>query len=371
MLSVILDKNGDVYKIYNAGEKIKLSVKDWLNIAGITLDDINTLDVLINSDERKSFRDTGISVNIELDYDNTNNRETRKKVEKIYNSIIFYFIVGDNDYLCEIRVKTDQVTPHIPDKIQYLSHPMESDFIIQSNYKRIHRKAIMFHSSFRGSVTEFSFSELISALTDCVVLFNVAYIITKFIAFNILGDDSRLYSKYAQQETNLNKELAQFALQAAINAKIFRIIDVNNDRTISRGELKRLLQIAFGKEGEGAGIRTDDEDPFTEHEIQCLIDNILAYTADDGPIDRLTYAQFVDIVTECDEIDLETLRKRATYKRCLTCDNRKPITSSNDDEDPGLFIPPPKMGMGIGSRRRSRTKRLNLSKNTSSIIIFI
>lgn len=115
--------------------------------------------------------------------------------------------------------------------------------------------------------------------------------------------------------------------------------------------------MAFGKKGEGAGLRCEEEQPFSKSEINALVTNILSYgiyiiinlfylyIADEEDHDgKLSYAQFIDIVTECDEIDMETLRTRATKKPCCSstfCDTSNTFTTDDDGEDLGLFIPPP------------------------------
>lgn len=270
LVTVILDDNDNILYTFKSGEDISLTIKDWLSIVGITMDDINPNDhIYNNSNIHNTYRITGVGLHLTFDYDNTNNGKIRSKIRKQINK---------DDYICEIHVKLDEIVPTILDDVNYLGNQVRNNAKIDIDYRRTIRRGITFHFSSVGQIAEFSFSALISAITDGVVLLNVAYTVTRYIAFYFLGDDSKIYKRYGFQETNINKELAQFSLQAAINAKAFRQIDVNNDKSIDSKELRRLLQMAFGKRGEGAGLRSEEEDPFSKSEINALVSNILSYS---------------------------------------------------------------------------------------------
>lgn len=72
MVTVFKYHNGTEAHIFPVGVPIQLSIKDWVDLAGISLDDIN-YNVNINNENNKhnSYRFTGVNLQVTLDYDNS------------------------------------------------------------------------------------------------------------------------------------------------------------------------------------------------------------------------------------------------------------------------------------------------------------
>lgn len=72
MVTVFKYHNGTEAHIFPVGVPIELSIKDWVDLAGISLDDIN-YNVNINNENNKhnSYRFTGVNLQVTLDYDNS------------------------------------------------------------------------------------------------------------------------------------------------------------------------------------------------------------------------------------------------------------------------------------------------------------
>lgn len=294
MVTIIKDQNDEQAEVFAPGQQISLPISRWLELAGVkSLDDPNP------NMNNIPYRFTGITLAVTLEYDNSNDMSL--DLENWQESVI-----SVDDFQCEVKVKVDTVSSSLGDEVFDLSYPeVINDNYLTSNFIQKKTRGIAFSFIPTGMVSEFNYSYLISAITNGLVLLNFAYTITTFIAWYLLGGDSTLYKRYGYQDTNLKQELAQFTLQAALNAQIYKAIDKNGDHVLSKQEIRELLERAFGKKGEGQGIREEGEEYFTPKEIENLVKNILKHATGSSDATCLTYAQFIDIVTECDELDVE------------------------------------------------------------------
>lgn len=319
--------NGTQAHIFPAGVPIILKLEQWLELADINLEQLNNnVNIHNDNDRHNTYRFTGANLKVTLDYDNSD------KVSLNLGNMSD--LVSVKDFVCEVTVDVEKFAVEIENSIIDQSVPyVGSHDIYKSQYVEYDVRGITFNFISTGMIYKFSFSYLVSAITNGIVLIKFAYTITTYVAFYLLGGDSTLYSRYAYQDTSLPKELAQFTLQAALNAQTFNRLDRDNTHVLSKTEIRLLLERAFGKRGQGVGMREDDEESFTQKQIENLATNIIYQGSDNPDGDCLTYSQFIDLVTENDQFDLETVKKRSELNKCRCCCRKKQTTEEDDDDD--------------------------------------
>lgn len=119
-------------------------------------------------------------------------------------------------------------------------------------YTKYTRAGISFRYTITGRINEFSYSEVISAISQLIVFLGFCTTFTAYIGYYLLPHDSQIYRKYINiinsfgyQYINIDKEIAGYALQTAIYSKLFDYFDNDESGIVSYSELKNAISNAM------------------------------------------------------------------------------------------------------------------------------
>lgn len=219
----------------------------------------------------------------------------------------------ENDVVCVITVEVDKNKPS-EDKEKITDINNKNKYILR-NKVGVSFKAITVNKN----KPKFSYSYLISSLVELVVVFQITYSITTFVALYLLGSDSEINWKYAIKDCNMQRDLVKYTLKTIIDTQIFKSIDCN---ALFKDELICLLHESFSKcNSEYHGFRdSNDETALTDEEINIMVDNIMKY-AKPGDYDEycITFSQVMDIIYNSNVEIIKSIKKKANKNYCYCC----------------------------------------------------
>lgn len=162
---------------------------------------------------------------------------------------------------------------------------------------------------------------------------------------------------YGYQYTNIDKEIAGYALQSAIYSKIFDFIDKDGSGIISYSELKSAISNA---------MRSKFDDKHIEYMTGLVIEHAVSKDSEAAELDK---EEFVDLAIQGEEITLDILYDR--YKRInqKTLDDQLSKAHKSNMVDPDHYRTTPGMCEGVEIVKDPRTqvpyiKNHNIGKTT-------
>lgn len=180
-ISVSTKNENDVINLIDQKNKVQTDnisllveniLEDYLNI---TLDSTNIK-------HNKTYRQTGLSILFKIEC--TNVPYVRMNV--------YWFGIGTsrmNRFDCEYLFEVDDLEDQV----------IRNEFALTNNidtYSIYSQSGIVFRYSVTGKAAHFSYSELIAALSQLIVLFGFCTTVVTYIGYYLLPHDSRLYRKY-------------------------------------------------------------------------------------------------------------------------------------------------------------------------------
>lgn len=249
--------------LFDKGEPVALSLKKWLEFAGIDLDNhlnnqsnhefqagTSSEDVLGSGDFRGQFpraRLSGVQIVLTLNYKQRNLAD--KQFRKLAGS-------SADDIFCVIDVKpTFRWTVQGSDTRYLLNTPRDPIFLQVGDADRqrsdsnvvastvdFRRNGIRFTFKVQGQLGRFQIAELINALVAGSVLLSVAQVVVTFVALYALGLSSKLYMEFMRESCEWRKEYARFAVQALVAGYAYMHYDTNHSWSIDRTEVYRILK---------------------------------------------------------------------------------------------------------------------------------
>ena len=169
----LYDINQNYNRTYNTNENIGLTIKDWLQIADINLEDINyatRLSKLENGTEKvhSKFRMSGIEILLKIECSNF----------KTFTNMNY------GDTLCKIKPYINEGWASKGSMINYIKYPDLNDKYINAIYYDRYRYGIKFKFLFTGNIGEFHYNNFINTLLSGVVLFGTSATIILLILTN-------------------------------------------------------------------------------------------------------------------------------------------------------------------------------------------
>jgi hypothetical protein len=187
----IKDIDGNIKYVFPQGETIKLYVKDWLDLAGTSLDSLNTGTPVSQNHPKVPYpnlpynRMSGIEIIIKVNYHN-----------------IEYFS-GYDSPTCEINIQPNTGWASKGSQINYLTYPNISDSNDSYNYIDRYRYGIKFKFIVSGLMGVFNMNSLITHLVSGIVLVNMSTVIVAMYLMYFTGNYGKYFAKLRYTTTNI------------------------------------------------------------------------------------------------------------------------------------------------------------------------
>mmetsp|Transcript_12329 Transcript_12329/g.28919 ORF Transcript_12329/g.28919 Transcript_12329/m.28919 type:complete len:536 (-) Transcript_12329:174-1781(-) len=210
--------------IFEPGQTVFLTIAQWLDLAGISLDDYNELVEEDRVNGGQPYRRTsGVEIQVTLNY---------------------YGDISQDDWDCVIEVTPRDVWTSAGSDMIYTSFsgPGTSEF--WDAWKR----GIRFSFSTQGRASKLDGWTLLNTLIAGLVLFASINTIVGLISDYVLPE-KKVYSAARLTQLEYGKALAHFGIQTALACQAFKSWDTGSagtDATISKDELARLYAPYFG-----------------------------------------------------------------------------------------------------------------------------
>jgi len=231
---------------------VRMTVRDWLVLAGYTLDDVNT-------DAGRDYRGgtnytnfptrriTGAKVLISIKYNNDPELETDREVTA--------------EFTADLSVKDWAGLGPIA---YYKTFPSGGPG--QQYYHKVirYRQGVVFEFKAKGKVYKFDFMTFLTVLIDGVVLLGVAKTVTDIVITTVLGPTSTLVKRKRDEPISIKGAFAEMGVKAVLSAGDFKKIDDDGNGVIVFEDLVKIFKkIPDVTENQARGIAQTilDDDP--------------------------------------------------------------------------------------------------------------
>ena len=195
-IKTIINNHNETQSLtFEKGENIVISIKDWLELSGIDLEEYNkdvkvsVIDENIKNNTYPIYRITGLEIILKVNYYN---------IEDLSNF---------EEAVCIIDVVTNKGWSSKGSNINYINYPNLLDG--KENEKNIYvdryRFGIKFKIIVSGLMGKFDFYMLINHLVSVIVLTGTARSVVSFIIMYFLGRKSTLFKKYRVKNVESDK----------------------------------------------------------------------------------------------------------------------------------------------------------------------
>lgn len=289
--TILVDVGGSQIQVFPSGETISMSVKNWLAVAKVDLDQDNYAVKSFDIDDGSvpKMRTTGVTVYINLDY--TNRRQGASNPD---------FVTSVERYVyATMSVRADKTQwASLGAQTDYLQYPTGS--IGRQSYHKIVRYTQVVSFRFRGmgQVYALDWLYLLNALLSGVVLLGVAKTITSIIAKWLYYDRTicKMIRNKAMERLAVGTHLAELGVKAAAYAATFNSLDDDSDGYI---DVKDIVKSLKDTKYEIADSKL--------HAIALLVikrSSLLLKRKDNAP-DRMDYAEFMSCMEGGAALDIE------------------------------------------------------------------
>ena len=160
---------------------------------------------------------------------------------------------------------------------------------------------------------EFYWVQLVRVLTNGAVLYQIARVLSTFVARTLLGPRSELYREFMLEKVNFRREFARFAVQSIVAGHVYHQLDLSRNGKLVDSEVLGAIRTLLG-----------DHVSTSNHELMALCLFIMT-TADTDTLtpgeklemrltqrrvekNELDVVEFLEIFTE-DKTKLAVLKK--------------------------------------------------------------
>ena len=211
---------------FPSGSSISMSLQDWLQTAGVRLDDVNSIvspDVY-DSTKYPRIRTTGVIVEVNIEYSNLD-PETRKA--GWYNEQVFAAVhptarantwAGDGPVTVWNQYPTGAVGGKYFDKVE------------------TYRQGVIFKFYATGRLYRFDWFYLLSSLVNALVLLGSANTVAVMYA-QFLAPDAMLIKNSTREQFKYEQHLAEIGMKAALTVGSFVQLDSSSDGQLDMEEL--------------------------------------------------------------------------------------------------------------------------------------
>jgi hypothetical protein len=221
------------WKVFQPGEDMALSVREWLQAAGISLDDLNTG---VEPDERfvqgedvteyPTRRVTGTTLRLKMKYYGDHS--------------------WDKPFRCSIDVEHEDSWTSLGSKVIRVSYAGMGD----SEYYDMWRRGLAFTFEPTGVITKFDWIALVNTIVSGLVFLALVDNIVGVFAFFIVPH-ADINTKACVEELHYSHALARFGINVALACQAFKTWnkgDGGTEAAISKDELADVYKDCFDTE---------------------------------------------------------------------------------------------------------------------------
>jgi hypothetical protein len=223
-------------QIFEPGETMTLTVKDWLKAGGVVLDE-------------RVDKQFGVHADVE-----TGKYPFRRVTgQKLHLRMSYYGDKGSNMFKCEVDVLARSGwTSAGADAIFTNYVGLQSMNRSGNDLYTVYKRGVRFEFFPRGRVTKFHLPTLINTLISGLVLLNLVPHVVRVVANYGFKEESKVYNKAISKEFSYKKVLARFAVNSALACQAFKTWDTSKDEdtepSISFKELLAVFKGSFDEE---------------------------------------------------------------------------------------------------------------------------
>ena len=295
-------KDSDVNEYeFAPGQSVQLTMKEWLELAGVDLDKPfdqqpgnfeGTLEGLtgggadysgagiiwrhggylgtgtaLNSSGKYPYpRLSGVRLNILVRYFNY---DLHKKV---------HTEMGDDDVYAIVTVSPILGWFSKGQEITYRSDPTDltdpidaADGAPDGYYQDMYKYGILFDIQQTGLVGQLDPVFIIVTLTSGLVLLGVAGTIVNLLAKFGLGDLSKTYKSFIQEECDIQLEAARYTAQSIVASRSFKVADKDGEGQLDFAELKGVVTSCFSDQFASTNSKSKlQKELFSDEEIHSM-----------------------------------------------------------------------------------------------------
>ena len=270
--------------VFEPGESVSLTMKEWLELAGVDLDKRldeqpgnfeGTLEGLKGSGSDGSMdnstdyphpRLSGVRLNILVRYFNY---DLHKDVHSAMGDDTVYAIVTVSPILGWFSKGQDITYRAEPTD---LSDPIDaSDGKPEGYFQDMYKYGILFDIQQNGLIGQLDPVFIILTLTSGLVLLGVAGTVVNLVAKFGLGELSKNYKLFIQEECDIELEAARFTAQSIVASRAFKVADKDGEGQLDFTELKAVVSACFSDQfADHSGKGKLQKEMFNEEEIHSM-----------------------------------------------------------------------------------------------------
>jgi len=257
----------------------ELTMKQWLELAGVDLDKPfdqqpgnfeGTLEGLTgggySTGKYPYPRLSGVRLNILVRYFNY---DLHKKV---------HTEMGDDDVYAIVTVSPVLGWFSKGQEITYRSDPTDltdpidaADGVTDGYYQDMYKYGILFDIQQTGLVGALDPVFIILTLTSGLVLLGVAGTIVNLLAKFGLGDLSKTYKSFIQEECDIQLEAARYTAQSIVASRAFKVADKDGEGQLDFAELKGVVTSCFSEQFASTQSKSKlQKELFSDEEIHSM-----------------------------------------------------------------------------------------------------
>ena len=203
-------KSKDVFYDFPAGQTIKLSVEDWLNVAGVSLENYNIGAIQSQPGENVThinppiYRISGVEIILKNEYSNIEHQSSYEKPVCIINVQANIGWASKGSHLEYINYPNLVNNKSYSDKIEILNGSSELPEDEKEHFVDRYRYGIKFKFIVSGLMGKFDWYMLLNYFVYTFVMLGTAdTIVTNIVSYG-LGDYSKIFNKLRTQEESLD-----------------------------------------------------------------------------------------------------------------------------------------------------------------------
>ena len=270
--------------VFEPGESVSLTMKEWLELAGVDLDKPfdeqpgnfeGTLEGLKGSGAEGSLdsstdyphpRLSGVRLNILVRYFNY---DLHKDVHTTMGDDTVYAIVTVSPILGWFSKGQDITYRAEPTN---LTDPIDaSDGKPEGYFQDMYKYGILFDIQQNGLIGQLDPVFIILTLTSGLVLLGVAGTVVNLVAKFGLGELSKNYKLFIQEECDIELEAARFTAQSIVASRAFKVADKDGEGQLDFTELKAVVSACFSDQFvDHSGKGKLQKEMFSEEEIHSM-----------------------------------------------------------------------------------------------------
>ena len=265
--------------VFEPGESVELTMNEWLDLAGVDLDKPF-------NDQPRNFegalkglngtgaditdyphpRLSGVRLNILVRYFNY---DLHKDVHTTMGDDTVYAIVTVSPILGWFSKGHDITYRAEPTD---LTDPIDaSDGKPEGYFHDMYKYGILFDIQQTGLIGQLDPVFIILTLTSGLVLLGVAGTVVNLVAKFGLGELSKNYKLFIQEECDIELEAARFTAQSIVASRAFKVADKDGEGQLDFTELKSVVSACFADQfADHSGKGKLQKEMFNEEEIHSM-----------------------------------------------------------------------------------------------------